>query len=184
MSNQKPTLGEKQDLFHRLLFRNQNRIYAYVLTLIGNYTDADDVMQETISVMWQKFTDFKAGTNFISWGISIAHYKILDYRRNKQKDGKLCQYNNDLLEQFGYEVTKSSALFDEKFALLRNCIEKLKGRYLTIIKLRFQEDLNPSVIADRCGISISNVYQILSRAYHMLISCVNKQNIQESKEGI
>jgi RNA polymerase sigma-70 factor (ECF subfamily) len=183
MSDQNLTLEEKQDLFHRLLFRNQNRIYAYVLTLIGNYTDADDVMQETISVMWQKFTDFKTGTNFISWGISIAHYKILEYRRNKQKGGKLCQYNNDLLEQFGYEVTKDNALFDEKFALLRNCIEKLKGQSITIIKLRFHEDLNPSVIADRCGISVANVYQILSRTYSSLISCVNRQKFQESKES-
>jgi RNA polymerase sigma-70 factor (ECF subfamily) len=184
MSDKHPTLEEKQDLFHRLLFRNQNRIYAYVLTLIGNYTDADDVMQETISVMWQKFTDFKAGTNFVSWGISISHYKILDYRRNKQKNGKLCQYNNDLLEQFGSEVIKHNVLFDEKFALLRNCIEKLKGQYITVVKLRFQEDLNTTAISNRCGISVANVYQILSRAYSMLISCMNRQKLHETQEGI
>jgi RNA polymerase sigma-70 factor, ECF subfamily len=184
MSDKNKTLEEKQDLFHRLLFRNQNRIYAYVLTLIGNYTDADDVMQETISVMWQKFSDFKTGTNFVSWGITIAHYKILDYRRNKQKDGRICQYNNDLLEQFGYEVTQNNVSFDEKFALLRKCIEKLQSRYLTVIKLRFQEDLNPSAISNRCGISVTNVYQILSRAYSMLISCINRQKLRESQEGI
>ena len=177
MSDKNPTLEEKQDLFHRLLFRNQNRIYAYVLTLIGNYTDADDVMQETISTMWQKFNNFKAGTNFVSWGITIAHYKVLDYRRNKQKNGRICQYNNELLEQFGHEVTKSSVSFDEKFDLLRRCIEKLKGPFITIVKLRFQEDLNPATISTRCGISISNVYQILSRAYRMLILCMNRQEL-------
>lgn len=184
MSDKDLTLEEKQDLFHRLLFRNQNRIYAYVLTLIGNYTDADDVMQETISVMWQKFSEFEASTDFVSWGIAIAHYKILEYRRNKQKNGRICQYNNNLLEQFGFEVKKNNALFDEKFDQLRRCIEKLKDQYITVIKLRFQEDLNPATISNRCGISVSNVYQILSRAYSILISCMNRQQFQESKEGI
>lgn len=184
MSNKNPKLEEKQDLFHRLLFRNQNRIYAYVLTLIGNYTDADDVMQETISSMWQKFGDFQTGTNFVSWGIAIAHYKILEYRRNKQKSGRICQYNNDLLEQFGHEVASNNSLFDDKFALLRECVEKLKGQYITVVKLRFQEDLNTTAISNRCGISVANVYQILSRAYSMLISCMNRQKLQETQEGI
>jgi RNA polymerase sigma-70 factor (ECF subfamily) len=184
MGDKHLTLEEKQDLFHRLLFRNQNRIYAYVLTLIGNYTDADDVMQETISMMWQKFGDFQAGTNFVSWGIAIAHYKILDYRRSKQKNGKICQYDNELLEQFAHEVTSHHVLFDEKFAMLRKCVEKLKGQYITVVKLRFQEDLNATAISNRCGIRVANVYQILSRAYSMLISCMNRQKLQESGENI
>ena len=184
MGDKNLTLEEKQDLFHRLLFRNQNRIYAYVLTLIGNYTDADDVMQETISVMWQRFEDFQTGTNFVSWGIAIAHYKILEYRRNKHKSGRICQYDNNLLEKLGYEVASNESLFDEKFAILRKCVEKLKGQYITVVKLRFQEDLNTTAISDRCGISVANVYQILSRAYSMLISCMHKQQLQEYQEGI
>lgn len=165
----------KQDGFHRLLYRNQNHVYAYVLSLIGNYADADDVMQETISVMWQKFDEFKPGSNFVCWGISIARFKILDYRRGKQKNRELCQYNNEFFDQFEAEVARSDRSSDEKFDVLRTCIRKLKGRYLTVINLRFQEDLNPATISHRCGISVSNVYQTLSRAYSMLLTCMNGQ---------
>ena len=43
--------SEKGKEFVRLLLANQNRIYAFILTLVSNWSDADDVMQETAEVM-------------------------------------------------------------------------------------------------------------------------------------
>ncbi len=43
----KSSCAEKSKLFLRLFLQNERRLYAYILTLLHNRTDADDVLQET-----------------------------------------------------------------------------------------------------------------------------------------
>ena len=49
---------EKTERFLHLLTENQGRIYAHVLSLSPHRSDADDIMQDTITVMWRKFGDY------------------------------------------------------------------------------------------------------------------------------
>jgi RNA polymerase sigma-70 factor (ECF subfamily) len=58
--------------FLRLLMANQNRIYAFILTLVPNWSDADDIMQEAAETMWSKFQQSQPINNFSAWGIKIA----------------------------------------------------------------------------------------------------------------
>ena len=58
---QGPLAGEethtpaKGKVFLRLFLQNERRLYAYVLALLPNRADADDVLQEASLVMWDKF---------------------------------------------------------------------------------------------------------------------------------
>ena len=49
--------ADKGKLFLRLFLQNRMRLYAYVLTLLANRADADDVLQEASLVMWDKFDE-------------------------------------------------------------------------------------------------------------------------------
>lgn len=40
--------------FIQLLTTHQSRLYAYILTLVFDPNDADDVLQETNTVLWSK----------------------------------------------------------------------------------------------------------------------------------
>jgi RNA polymerase sigma-70 factor (ECF subfamily) len=53
--------------FIRLLTANQSRIYAYIVSLVPNFNDADDIMQETTTMMWERKEDFESGTDFVAW---------------------------------------------------------------------------------------------------------------------
>ncbi len=59
---------QRGERFMRLLLANQQRIYGLILALVPNWNDADDIMQETSAVMWAKFDDYEAGTDFAAWG--------------------------------------------------------------------------------------------------------------------
>ena len=58
----------KDTQFLDLLMRNQKRIYNFILLLVPNYSDADDLMQETVSVMWSKFDSYEPGYSFYGLG--------------------------------------------------------------------------------------------------------------------
>jgi RNA polymerase sigma-70 factor (ECF subfamily) len=164
------------DNYHRLLYQNQGRIYAYVLSLVGNYADSDDIMQDTISIMWRRFKDFELGSDFVAWGIKIAHFKILDYRRRQKKHG-IIQYNDDTFKELPSLAVKNSENLNNQTETLKKCLKKLKRfkeQYYAVISLKFFEDSNTRDIAERVGVSVSNVYKLMSRAYGYLLVCMKK----------
>ena len=76
-------MSEKEnniDLFVRLLAKYQGQIYSYILSVIGNFNDSDDILQETSSKLWQMFDQYESGTDFLKWSLSVAYYRILEYR--------------------------------------------------------------------------------------------------------
>ena len=77
-----PHAMNKARLFLRLFLQNQRRIYAYVLTLLPNRADADDVFQEASLVLWDKFDESSPPDDFAAWGCRIAYFKVLDFYKN------------------------------------------------------------------------------------------------------
>src|SRR5262245_41559176 len=67
---------EKVKQFLRLFLKNERRLYAYVLTLLPNRTDAEDVLQEATLVLWDKFDDEHPPDDFAAWGCRIAYFKV------------------------------------------------------------------------------------------------------------
>ena len=59
---------------------NHKRIYAFILGMVANYQDAEDIFQQTILIMWSKFDRYERGTSFTSWGATVAKYEILNAR--------------------------------------------------------------------------------------------------------
>ena len=65
-------MADSELQFVTLLTSHQGRLFAYVLSLVGDADQARDVMQETNAVLWQKSADFEIGTNFSAWMIKTA----------------------------------------------------------------------------------------------------------------
>src|SRR5262249_43469814 len=75
----------KGKLFLRLFLQNERRLYAYILTLLPNRADADDVLQEASLVMWDKFDDENPPADFTAWGCRIAYFKVLDFCKKRHR---------------------------------------------------------------------------------------------------
>ena len=82
--------------FVQLLTSHQSRLYAYVLSLLGDRTQAEDVMQETNAVLWRKAHDFKLGTNFGAWMFKVACFQVMAHRRRLTRDRLV--FDDDFLQ--------------------------------------------------------------------------------------
>src|SRR4249919_3427213 len=87
-ANDRPA-GEPSDLdreeFARLFSRNARRIYGFIMTLVFNHHDAEEVFQNTNVVLWNKFADFQPGSNFFAWASKIAYYEVLSLMKQKRR---------------------------------------------------------------------------------------------------
>ncbi|MBN2514286.1 MAG: hypothetical protein JXB18_15210, partial [Sedimentisphaerales bacterium] len=81
--------SDRGQQFMTLYMGVQRRLFGYVLSHIPNSSDADDIVQETVSIMWSEFDKYKTGTNFAAWALCIARYQILSYRKQITKKNRL-----------------------------------------------------------------------------------------------
>lgn len=157
--------------FILLLTKNQSRLFAYVLSLLGNRQQAEDVMQETNMILWRKADQFKLGTNFGAWMLKVAYYQVMDHRR---KMNKLALFVDDenFLAELAEEAATSTELTERQQEALHICLEKLPTRQRDLVRLRYSEEASIKRVAQKIGSVASAVKQTLFRARTNLIDCV------------
>ena len=63
---------ETTEQFVSLILANQLRIHGFIRSLVPNHADVEDLFQQTSIVLWRKFKDYEAGTNFAAWAMRVA----------------------------------------------------------------------------------------------------------------
>ena len=118
----------KGKLFLRLFLQNERRLYAYVLALLPNRADADDVLQEASLVMWDKFDPDRPPDDFAAWGCRIAYFKVLDFAKKRQRSR--VRFSQAMLERIAETAVEQAATLrlDERREALAWCLEKLSPR--------------------------------------------------------
>ncbi len=166
--------SEKSKRFLRLFLQNERRLYAYILTLLPNRADADDVLQEASLVMWDKFNDEHPPTDFAAWGCRIAYYKVLDCCKKQQRSRVF--FSQTLLERLSETAIEQTASLqlDERRDALAACIEKLRPRDRELLAHRFAEGATIQTAAAHDGRSIDAVYKALAKIRQILFDCVTR----------
>jgi RNA polymerase sigma-70 factor (ECF subfamily) len=161
-------------LFLRLFLENERRLYAYILTLLANHTDAEDVLQEASLVMWDKFDEQHPPDNFIAWGCRIAYFKVLDFCKKNQRR-RVC-FSEAMLKRVSETMVEqaSSLELDERREALARCIEKLAPKQRDLLVRRLARGATTQSTAVEVGRSVDAVYKALSKIRQTLFDCVNR----------
>ena len=159
--------------FLRLFVRHQQEIYAYILTLVPNVHDADDLFQDGMTVMWRKFDQFQSGTNFAAWGVQIMRYQILDYRRNLARSKRVL-IDDSLFDVLMDHIPNIQDEVSVRIEALRKCQRLLDNRAKRIIKMRYERNISVEEIASFLKVSRRHVYHILGQINSILLRCMRR----------
>jgi RNA polymerase sigma-70 factor (ECF subfamily) len=162
----------KSKLFLRLFLQNERRVYAYILTLLPNRADADDVLQEASLVMWDKFDPEQPPSDFAAWGCRIAYFKVLDFCKKRQRSRVV--FSQAMLERIAETAVEQAASLqlDERREALAGCIEKLSSRDRDLLSRRFVDGATTQSTATQVGRSVDAVYKAMARIRQALFDCV------------
>ena len=176
-SDRHPDKDRKAEKFMALLVPNQRRILAFILSMVPNKLDTEDILQETLAEMWNKFDQFEIGTDFVAWGCTIAKYKVLEFRR-KTKNSKL-QFNDNLVQILEIESDQKLKNISCYIDALQECTRKLSLKEIGFLKQRYENDLTLTKIAARTGISFQGVHKAISVIHSKLVRCIRTHLRQE-----
>ena len=158
--------------FVNLLTANYYQIHAFILTMVPNKTDSEDILQNTIIYMWEHFGDFSPGTNFLSWAVTIAKFQVLTYRKAKTRSKvHLSETSLDLIIEDNIKLTTQA---DERYEALQKCLKKLPEKEQDFLKKLFMQGNSVKKIAEDIGTSLNVVYKRLSRLKGILLNCIRQ----------
>jgi RNA polymerase sigma-70 factor (ECF subfamily) len=157
--------------------RNQGQIYAFILALMPNRHDADDIMQETVTLMWRKFDSFKQGTNFSAWGRAVARNRIMKFFDRHRRSR--VRFSDELLRAIEKQTESSLDQMDRFVSALRECVEKLEETDRRVIRMRYEQEVPTKQIADLLGSSIHATYRSMARIHRTLERCIRRAVTRE-----
>lgn len=106
---------------------------------VFNYADADDIVQDTLSILCQKQKEYKPNKSLYSWGISICGYQIMAYlqkrKRSKEDVGVDNDYAPDSLGYYFKRLPFQDIIDSEREKVFDQISNFLTGKEKIIIEL-------------------------------------------------
>jgi RNA polymerase sigma-70 factor, ECF subfamily len=162
--------------FARLFSRNARRIYGFIMTLVFSHHDAEEVFQNTSVVMWNKFGEFRPGSNFFAWASKVAYYEVLSHMKQRRRTRT---FSEEAMELLASEAVALSEEASSRQEALENCLGRLNAADRELLEERYYYQRAPKQIAAAQSRSIDSVYRALSRIHNMLLGCVQRYMARE-----
>ena len=155
-----------------LLYQNTDRtVYSFILSIMKNPQDAEEVMQETYMKIWTSASSYQSRGKPLAWIFTIA--RNLCYMKFRDQ-----KHRADIgLEELTGEETGELCLPLENLAdamALRAALELLKEDERQIVLLHASAGLKHREIASSLGMPLATVLSKYNRAIKKL-----KQNLRE-----
>jgi len=151
----------------------QPTVSAFIASVVRNFRDRDDVLQETAVAVIESFERYDPGKSFIGWSLGIAQNQVGLYLRRRSRDVQT--FDTDAVERLAEAFECVEPAETHRLDILRDCLHGLEGRSRRICDLRYRDDLKPAAIAATIGMSANAVAQALSRIREQLRACIERK---------
>lgn len=162
----------------RLLNAAHRSLLSYLVSLLGNRHDAEDVFQRTSIALWRKFSKFERGTNFPAWASTVAFYEARNFQRLAARSR--LHFSDTLLEILSQERVADMAHTDARHDALQHCMEKLDDSGRRLVEAAYLEGSDIGLLADQLGRARQTLYNKLNIIRRTLADCVTLRVGQEA----
>lgn len=164
------------EAFEELVNRYEKKIYRLGVRLMGNETDAEDVLQDTFLKAFEHLKDFREDSRFYTWLVRIAVNEGLMKLRKRRSDK--AQPMEDSVDDDGQVIPRDFRDWKpnpeqemgqkEMEKILLDAAGALPPSLRTVFFLRDVEELSTEETADALGLTTGAVKARLFRARFQL----------------
>ena len=155
------------------MLTNQNRLFGFILSLVGNREQANDLLQQTNLILWEKLDDFEPGTNFMAWAFQIARYQVMALRQKQGRDRHV--FDDEAVSLIATAFETQSERFDDRLTALTQCIQQLPDDGRNLIHRRYGDGWSVKNLANEIGQSANRLAVRLHRLRAMLMECIQSK---------
>lgn len=174
-----PASAGRNEEFVRLFVRHEPRIYAYIRSLVVDPNDAEEVLQQTATVLWSKFHEFQPGTNFPGWAFKVAYWEARSLAKRKRRDTLV--FSETFIDAVAREHEQRWRELDQVQQALAYCLERLRPRDRELYHLRYVMGQTLAQMATHAGRPLDTIHSALKRVRRLLNECVARRLAAEGR---
>jgi len=163
------------DALSELITRYQNRVYRFLLRIVREPAEAEDLFQQTWLRLAEKIRYFDESRNFEAWLFTLARNLAIDHLRRIRPESLDEPVPGDLSEATAADHLASherpvieGILERERATRLGEALETLPLSYREVVTLRFEEEMKLEEIAQVIGAPLSTVKTRLRRSLEQI----------------
>lgn len=159
-----------------MLGEHEAELMGFLCAIAPNYQDAEDLLQQSVLTMWQKFEQFEPGTSFVAWGRQIARYKTMNLLQSR----RLTPLDDDVIDllAIAHEDHGRERRVARRKALA-GCLTKLSDEDRRLVERAYSGEQSIKNLAEAIGRPAGGVYNSLAKIRGALLRCINRTLAQE-----
>ncbi len=154
--------GDSQ-AFVELVVRHQDRVFRFVLRMLGSRDDAMDLAQDTFIRAWQAMPRWREDAQFGTWLLQIARNAALDALRRRQVVA-FEPLDDDVFRADPGPGPEAQWHTRQRFQILETALQAIAPEHREVLLLREVEELSYAAIAATLGVPEGTVKSRLARA--------------------
>ena len=165
---------QRRAAFARVFAQHDRWLYAYLMTLLGDRTSADEVFQEACVVLWREYGKFDPATDFRRWASVVALNQVRKFRRTaKRREAWL---SDRVVELLAEEAVSGADLLEARRRALHECVGRLGPADRDVVRACYSEaGSTMKEAAERLGRPANTVYKAMARVRRVLHACISRR---------
>ena len=148
--------NDEHSLFLSYLASSEPIIRAYLRSLVQDYHDQSEIMQNVFITAWNKFSSFSGSQDeFCKWACVIARYQAMKHRQNQARDRLVL--NDKLITLIADEGIEDQSTTKHWHKKLDICLQKLSPSNRTLIQKAYELDQSIKELANSLNKSPTRV---------------------------
>ncbi|MDP6116825.1 MAG: sigma-70 family RNA polymerase sigma factor [Planctomycetota bacterium] len=161
-----------QQEFLRVFLANEREILRYVVALVPNIGDAQEIVQQTAVVLWEKFDQYDVERPFAPWACRFALNVTRQWMSRQQRWKALL--DGGLAEELAARREQLRPEFDERLVHLEQCLAKLPEERRSLVDGYYFRQLDVATLAERAERTVDAIYKTLQRVRRQLRDCIER----------
>lgn len=173
MTRNSQTIGANpaaQQEFLRVFLASEREILRYVHALVPASADAQEIVQQTALVLWEKFDEYDPERPFTPWACRFALNVARQWIDRRQRWKALL--GNGLAEDLAMRREQLLPEFESRLDHLRGCVAKLPAKQRELIEGYYFQQTSVDSLAKRRARTVEAVYKSLQRIRRQLRECI------------
>lgn len=166
-------MNDSGENFARLLVTHDQHLRRYIAMLLPRRDDVEEVLQQTATVLWQKFGEYDQNRDFIPWATRFAYFEALNFRKEYARSRLI--YTDDIMQLLTDTREEMSEELQRRQTALRTCLGKVPADDRALLERRYSDSSTMKMLAAETGRTVKSVYRRLDRIRAAIATCVDRE---------
>ena len=163
-----PLVEENTSAFSELYERYYLRVFYYLLDLVKNRPDAEDLTSQTFLSAFASIRKLRRKESFGAWLFRIARNKANDFFRTQRKRQEI---PTEYIEEIDAELFTGSDYKKEDIFMVREMVKLLSIKEAELLRLRLVAELTFFEISEVLGKSVNKI----KKEYYKILRIISNE---------